>query len=374
MRDVELRTRLKWLKCWGDIHPTLQSQVASASKALKRQGKAPRYDQFFSLNPLLQWLKNLGGFPFAQLPVGDLLDAAVLALRMGNLMRSGDISRVAWGIWTLEGMYFLKVVTKGGAPRVVSIQGLTFDLVLAYVWRHRNCPGVKMFRQLPHPAFPQGAERLAKRTLKVMESVGLDTTIFKAHSVRGASATFFMQAGVPKELVQARGGWTTQETVLQYYSRAHQSYNWDGALGLSAVRTPSTEPAPPGDLAETSKDFVLCHDCPTAAFPPEPDKGRSGGEKQRRAGMAQDLSALGVLQPLGNYPACARCRSLIRSEAGYVCQNCTRPFHVRCLRGLPFLSRSLRGLQPTTLCRWCWYRVHRGGNPPRGDCPSPSTD
>ena len=372
LRDVDLRKRCRWVKCWGVIHPSLLPSVGAALKRLKRQGKAPRYDQYFSLTPLLKWLKGLGVFPFSHLPVADLLDATVIALRLGNLMRSGDLARISWGLWTLEGMYFIKVLTKGGCPRVVSVQGLALDLLLAYVWRHRNIPGVRMFRQLPHPAFPLGAERLAKRTLLVMGTLGVDTTIFKAHSLRGAAATFFMKAGVPKELVQARGGWSSQETLMQYYSRAHQSFNWDACLGLSFASTASGDSATPGDLAGTSTDFVLGQGCSSEGLSPDPDVRKGGGINRTRATLPQDLSALGVLQPMGNYPSCARCRGLIRSEAGYLCQGCDRPFHVRCLKGIPLVTRGLRGLQPTPFCRWCWYRSQRGYSRPRGASPPPA--
>jgi len=91
----------------------------------------------------------------------------------------------------MEGVFFLKVLTKGGIFRTISIGGFTRDLVMAYVSRHLTCPATRLFRQLPHPSFPLGSERLAKRSLLVMASLGVDTTTFKAHSLRGLQPRIF---------------------------------------------------------------------------------------------------------------------------------------------------------------------------------------
>jgi len=34
-----------------------------------------------------------------------LLDATILALRLGNLFRSGDLSRLAWGLWEQDDIF-----------------------------------------------------------------------------------------------------------------------------------------------------------------------------------------------------------------------------------------------------------------------------
>ena len=56
-----------------------------------------------------------------------------------------------------------------------------------------------------------GSEAVAKAALKVMESCRIDTTIFKAHSVRGAATTAFLASGVDQTLTRQRGGGPIQK-------------------------------------------------------------------------------------------------------------------------------------------------------------------
>ena len=75
-----------------------------------------------------------------------------------------------------------------------------------------------------------GAQRIAKRTLEVMGRAGIDTKIFKAHSLRGATATAMIEKRVPKDHVQARGGWRSSATLDEYYARLHQGVPWEVVL------------------------------------------------------------------------------------------------------------------------------------------------
>ena len=75
-----------------------------------------------------------------------------------------------------------------------------------------------------------GAQRIAKRKLEVIGRVGIDTIIFKAHSLQGATATAMMEKGVPKDHVQARGGFWIGETLDEYYARLQQGVPWEVVL------------------------------------------------------------------------------------------------------------------------------------------------
>ena len=65
------------------------------------------------------------------------------------------------------------------------------------------------------------SERIAKQLLDTMKSVGINVDIFKAHSLRGATATHLLTKGVSQDLVQSRGHWTTSQNMDMYYSRMH---------------------------------------------------------------------------------------------------------------------------------------------------------
>ena len=71
---------------------------------------------------------------------------------------------------------------------------------------------------------------MAKRLLELMRNVGVDTDVFKSHSLCGATATHLLKEGVPHHLVQSRGAWTNSATLDTYYNRLHQTKDWERLL------------------------------------------------------------------------------------------------------------------------------------------------
>jgi len=51
-----------------------------------------------------------------------------------------------------------------------------------------------------------------------MKEAGIDSAEWKAHSLRGAAATYFMAKGVPGAFDQARGGWASAATMATHYA------------------------------------------------------------------------------------------------------------------------------------------------------------
>ena len=96
--------------------------------------------------------------------------------------------------------------------------------------QHVQSPGPHLLRYLDRPTQCLGSERVAKRFLGVLNQHGVDTTIFKAHSLRGAEATYLLQSGVPKDCVQCRGGWRDVSTMNEYCNRCHLTQNWEKFL------------------------------------------------------------------------------------------------------------------------------------------------
>ena len=116
-----------------------------------------------------------------------------------------------------------------------------------------------VIRHTGEPALCLGSERIAKRLMHIMEEVGIDTSIFKAHSLRGATATHLLKKGVSQDLVQGRGHWASRITLDQYYSRLHQHKNWQAfLLGENAGGRQSAACAmlPPTDPSTDRKSVV----------------------------------------------------------------------------------------------------------------------
>ena len=169
-----------------------------------------------------------------------------------------------------------------------------------------------------------------------MEAVGVNTHIFKAHSIRGATTTFLLSLGVDRRLVQARGQWSSEQCMGRYYSRLHNLIRWDQVLHASVVPglrnvvgqrgQPLDEACP---LGAALGPEVACQPQPRA----EPDGRVEGNEAQ--AAHQEELSALWLCHDLFDTPKCACCKVHIKCESGYRCVCCLKGFHVRCLRKHP---------------------------------------
>ena len=52
---------------------------------------------------------------------------------------------------------------------------------------------------------------------------GIDTSVFKAHSVRGASTSSALDRGVPMQDILATADWSRESTFRRFYYRPKES-------------------------------------------------------------------------------------------------------------------------------------------------------
>jgi hypothetical protein len=331
-QDIPSAVRSEWAQdaLRHITNPKAQRLVRQAIRRLHRGGKRAKYPVVYSIQPLLreafQAPSNL-----------HLLDRTLLQVRLTTLMRSADAANIVWALFHQDGEHYIKCTTKTGHLETFSVRGQTLDTVLEYVHKHRDSPALFMFRSTVKPYQCLGAERLAKRMLAVMDTVGINTETFKAHSLRGATATHLLRQGVSHHLVKTRGAWSSSDTLDQYYNRLHQSQDWERLLeGENASGRQSAERA------------VL----PSSASQSEPDEGRGSGEDKRAStARAEDLDALGVRRPLYDSDCCNSCFLPMVSEATYTCQRCQQRQHVRCMGH--HASVGERQFQYLTTCYLC---------------------
>ena len=255
-QDIPTRQRLTWVRDALAVQedPRTRAILRQGIKRLDRCGKSARYPMFYSLQPLLDMA--FGGISATSdtTNMGKHLDTLLLQLRLTTMMRSADMANIAWAMFTQDDLHFIKTTDKTGAALTFSITGDTLDTLLFYIYRHRKCPAPHMFRYLKDPASCLGSERIAKRVLACMEAGGVNTQVFKAHSLRGATATHLLKMGVQADVVRARGGWSTKKTLDTYYSRLHPCRDWQRLLSWgNAEGKPSTTClvlAPPASQGE----------------------------------------------------------------------------------------------------------------------------
>lgn len=341
LHDISVKQKVEWLQAAMAKHSHLHMGrlFLNAIRRVRSQGKRPRYPTFFNLQPLVD-------FAFAKAPSPPdralQLDRLLVQLRITTLMRSHDVEQVVWALFSYEGKYYIHTTSKSGLLSTFRVSGMTLCNLVDYLHRHLDFPALNLIRYLKEPSRCLGAERIAKRVLERMAELGVDTAAFKAHSLRGAAATRFLGQGVPPQWVQARGGWSSEATMQQYYSRLHQDQDWEAALQGEIV-----------GIKHSANCSVLAPILPLAG---STEEDRSGGREETSTEQVAELSAHGVLRDLFAEEVCPSCGGKVAREAGYRCRKCQSLFHVRCLavrRGTPAQQCTL------TVCFVCDLTMER---------------
>ena len=201
--DVPLRNRLEWLDKLKACCPSLAAKVALSQRRLRRSISRAKYDLFFDPSPLVAFYRS---GRLANLSLMSLRDRMIIALRVSTMGRSADLAHLLPNLWLHQGMLSCRFFDKTGRHRMLTLTGRPLQLVLVYLAHVSSHPAPFLIRYQKHFRQCLGSEAVAKAALKVMESCGIDTTIFKAHSVRGAAATAFLASGVDQTLTRQRGG------------------------------------------------------------------------------------------------------------------------------------------------------------------------
>ena len=74
-----------------------------------------------------------------------------------------------------------------------------------------------LFLSYIKPHKPVTSQRLANWLKEILGKAGIDTSLFKAHSVRGASSTAASTKGVLIEDILCTADWSTESTFRQFY-------------------------------------------------------------------------------------------------------------------------------------------------------------
>ena len=77
----------------------------------------------------------------------------------------------------------------------------------------------KLFLSFVRPHKPVTTSTIARWIKTVMRSAGIDTRLFKAHSVRGAAATNAYTTGMPVAQILKMADWSNERTFRRHYLR-----------------------------------------------------------------------------------------------------------------------------------------------------------
>ena len=341
--DVPTKVRIQWMQNAKVQYPQQRNQMilTQAIKRLQHADKKPKYTVFYDIKKLLDW-------SFDRNSTGPLVDKLIMQLRLTTLMRSVDVANIVWALFEQDGQYFIKTTSKQGSMMTYSVMGDTLKTLIKYLHQHSQFPGAYLIRCVHNCEASLTAERIAKRALLVMGSLGIDIHIFKAHSLRGAVATHLMQQGVPPNLVQARGGWASSATMDMYYNRLHQKVDWQGACegqlqmqGKEMMKlhidenSMGQQPITNANALEENAGKGISLGCAVlplkSSFLKTTKEVENKEDEKESTAQAKELSVQGILRPLYDTEECPSCNAKMQEEATFRCMTCQKRVHVRCL-------------------------------------------
>jgi site-specific recombinase XerD len=87
-------------------------------------------------------------------------------------------------------------------------------------WRDKVGDQDHLFVSYDRKFAPVTSQRIAKWLVHVLNEVGVDTTKFKAHSIRSASASHLLETGSTVDEVMRRAHWKSRAVFSKYYDRS----------------------------------------------------------------------------------------------------------------------------------------------------------
>ena len=197
----------------------------------------PRYVTTWDVDTVVQHLKSMGQ--------NDSLALKQLTQKLALLMALVEASRVSelqaldlrYRLYRPERVVFqLPTLGKkrvvGAPPKEVMFGAFPQDSRLCVVqclrqYEKATAQYRKMEPSSPQPLFlsyikphdPVSSQRIAHWLKDVLGRAGVDTNIFKAHSVRGASSTAASEKGVHIKDILRTADWSTDSTFRRFYYR-----------------------------------------------------------------------------------------------------------------------------------------------------------
>ena len=131
MKPVEKMKQLEALQA-GALNGAQRAIITLALRRARAASKKARHPVFFKVDRLIRMAFSEGE--------GSERDRLVLQLRLTTLMRSVDLKNLVWGIFHADGKWFLRTVSKTGAPLVFSVTGETLGPCTRYMQKHADQP------------------------------------------------------------------------------------------------------------------------------------------------------------------------------------------------------------------------------------------
>jgi site-specific recombinase XerD len=169
----------------------------------------------------------------------DLSHKTAFLLAGKGIMRSSDLARISFSSIRFNNTQVTFMVKQPKESNISEPHRLvqlactlprsscavcTLRIYLARTNEHRDdiCNRDHLFLSYDGSFTPVSSQRLAKWIVNVLQRAGIDTSIFKAHSVRSASATQLINQGVTVDQVMRQAHWRSRSVFTKFYDRSQR--------------------------------------------------------------------------------------------------------------------------------------------------------
>jgi hypothetical protein len=206
----------------------------------------PKYTEFWDVGVVLRHLQSLG--PDVDLSLTSLSHKLVILLALTSLFRVSEIAAI-----DSESIVFSGPVVKFALLKLRKNQRKSNDIQSFSLCKldppSNLCPVLcleryvnltRSFREsrppsslilgIKSPHAPIGASSIARWIKSVLADAGVDTSVYSAHSTRGASASKAKSSGLPIETILRTGSWATESVFSSHYNKRIVSENFQNAI------------------------------------------------------------------------------------------------------------------------------------------------
>jgi len=211
----------------------------------------PKYTGMWDTDVVLSYLETLGANAGLSLAVLSKKTAVLLALT--SLFRVSELAAIdhASVVFTEQGVSFSLSKPRKSQRRsplhVHSLKRISPPSIICPVACLETYDGISKslrnptvsyscFLSLKPPHCPVGASTLARWIKEILREAGIDTSIYSAHSTRGASASKAASAGIPVESILKSGSWSSESVFARHYRRPIDSPSVAQAVLQPVVR------------------------------------------------------------------------------------------------------------------------------------------
>ena len=220
-------------------HPLVNRALKGAYHSRPPQ---PRYNTFWDVSIVLHYIRDLGSNE--SLSLHKLTLKTVMLLALTRPSRSMDLSSldIRMRSFTKDGVIFRPIHLSKQSRASKPIEDFFFpefsqDVCLCPVAALRayesqtlpfrnmetDSPQTRLFLSLIGKHTPVTSSTIARWLRTCLLEAGIDTSVFKAHSVRGASSSTAAWAGVSTADILKAADWSSEGTFQTFYHRKESS-------------------------------------------------------------------------------------------------------------------------------------------------------